>query len=165
MTVNTFWKFSLRFWGLPGAETACLYLQDNMKADVNIVLFCIYAAKNGYIVTHQGLQHIIQETAPWRENVVLPLREVRHHMRTIKDEDPELYKNIQAAELGAEKWAQSRMSEYTRNCCLSRETEISYNMEYSLKKYLIDCLGNEGDKVQSAIDHLISIQAPASDSS
>ncbi len=40
-----FWAFSVELYGAAGVETACLALQDRFGADVNLVLYCLWAGR------------------------------------------------------------------------------------------------------------------------
>ena len=44
---NPLWDFVTWAYKLPGVEKACLALQNRLKADVNIVLFCIWLSHRG----------------------------------------------------------------------------------------------------------------------
>jgi len=79
--VPSFWDFSLAFYAMPGVAEACLQLQDSGGADVNVLLFLLYRARNGCMLSAAEVRHIEALAAPWREAVVVPLRTVR---RTLK---------------------------------------------------------------------------------
>ena len=49
--VPSFWDFSLAFYAMPGVADACLQLQDGCGADVNVLLFLLYRARDGYMLS------------------------------------------------------------------------------------------------------------------
>jgi len=51
---SPFWRFSLRFYSRPGVAAACLALQDEAGADVNLMLFLLFLAKT----THRPISKL-----------------------------------------------------------------------------------------------------------
>lgn len=160
--MEDFWTFSLRVWRMPGLEEACLDLQDKFKADINIVLFCLYTAEWDVLLDGSTIKNLDAETLNWRQQIILPLRRIRKAIRPGKDQNPELYKNIQAAELSAEEWAQKQMdqnvSKYAKR---DLGEKVGHIAAQSLKNYLIDFLENDSSVMEKYIDVLISICFPA----
>ncbi len=107
MTGNPLWEFSLALYGRPGVPAACLDLQDRLGQDVNLLLFAAWAgmACNADLPAAE-LARIDSAVAPWRAEVVRPLRAVR---RRVKGEDDALYRRMKAAELEAERVQQDRL--------------------------------------------------------
>ena len=104
---NPFWDFSLAVYGRPGVAAACLDLQDRLGLDVNILLFLAWAGQGcGVRLDRAELERIDAAVAPWRAEVVRPLRAVR---RRVKAEDAALYERLKAAELAAERLQQDRL--------------------------------------------------------
>ena len=109
-----FWQFSLRFYGRPGVPELCLALQDEHGVDVNLLFLLIFLAKHGRRLSVDDIRAIDRETAPWRTNVVQPLRALRRQM---KDGFPPmdtaatdaLRGEIKRCELQAEKLQQEMM--------------------------------------------------------
>lgn len=107
MADNPFWDFSLAVYRRPGVPAACLDLQDRRGADVNVLLFAAWAgAACGVRLTGAELARLDAAVAPWREEVVRPLRAVR---RRAKGEDDGLYARLKAVELEAERIQQDRL--------------------------------------------------------
>ena len=50
-----FWAFSLEVYGRPGVAPACLALQDRHGLDVNLLLFCCWAASQGVTLDQRTL--------------------------------------------------------------------------------------------------------------
>ena len=114
--VPDFWSFSLDFYGRPGIAEACLELQDRHGLDVNLVLYCCW---HGDILTHARLQAAIDLTAPWRAELVQPLRALRRRLKPGFPPFPEadvqaLRKRIADAELEAERLQQQALDALAR---------------------------------------------------
>jgi uncharacterized protein (TIGR02444 family) len=78
---NPFWEFSITFYARPGVATLCLDLQQRCEADVNLLLFCLWRADNGQRLHYENLCELDAEIAPWRVDVVQPLRGLRQQLR------------------------------------------------------------------------------------
>lgn len=105
---NPFWDFSLDFYGRPGVSAACLALQDEAGLDVNIVLFCIWAAQEGGGQLDEAtMRRCIGVTSGWQAEIVTPLRELRRHCKDGVTLAPAaqrdlMHRELAAAELHAE---------------------------------------------------------------
>ncbi len=74
---SPFWRFSLRFYSRPGVAAACLALQDEAGADVNLMLFLLFLAEHKRQVIADDIPRLDSTVRAWRDCVVKPLREVR----------------------------------------------------------------------------------------
>jgi uncharacterized protein (TIGR02444 family) len=81
MSDSAFWRFSLAFYSRPGVAEACIALQDECGADVNVALYLLFLALDGRVIDANDLTRIIAVAAPWNDAVVLPLRSVRRRMK------------------------------------------------------------------------------------
>ncbi|MCW2236253.1 TIGR02444 family protein [Azospirillum canadense] len=107
MTENPLWDFSLAVYARPGVPAACLDLQDRRGLDVNVLLLAAWAGLAcGVRLSADELARIDATIAPWRAEVIQPLRAVR---RRVKGEDQALYERLKAAELAAERIQQDRL--------------------------------------------------------
>ena len=79
---SPFWRFSLSFYGSAEIRAACLAMQDVAGADVNIVLYLLFSATRGRVLSQQAVVDLDAGVADWRAHIVRPLRTVR---RTAKD--------------------------------------------------------------------------------
>jgi uncharacterized protein (TIGR02444 family) len=79
---ETLWDFSLRFYQLPGVTESCLDLQDRDGADVNMVLFALWAAACGQLLDAAAIAEADRMARPWRERVTQPLRAARRALKT-----------------------------------------------------------------------------------
>jgi uncharacterized protein (TIGR02444 family) len=80
-TENPFWNFSLEIYARPGVSEACLALQDEIGADVNLVLFCLWLARQGRILDDAAARDCIAVTHPWQARMVAPIRALRQACR------------------------------------------------------------------------------------
>lgn len=78
---NPFWRWSLRVYRAPGVQEACLALQDQRGADVNLLLFCGWVGLAGRALDQRLLRQATACVGCWQAEVVAPLRAVR---RTLK---------------------------------------------------------------------------------
>jgi uncharacterized protein (TIGR02444 family) len=114
LSESAFWRFSLRFYALPEVAPACLALQDEAGADVNLLLFLLFVAEQGRAVTKDDVARLDRAVAPWRSDVVEPLRAVRRRLKTgIGDTPPGksegLRNMVKKVELEAERLEQARL--------------------------------------------------------
>lgn len=105
---NALWRFVLPFYARDGVSPACLTLQEKLGADVNILLFAIYAAvERGTALDEADLVALDTLVEQWRREVIHPLRRVRTRMKSGPSPAPspvteQLRNRIKAAELEAE---------------------------------------------------------------
>ena len=74
---NPFWTFSLTLYDEPGVADACIELQDESGADVNLLLYCCFASTCDVPLTVSDLQAVEAAVSPWREEMVRPVRALR----------------------------------------------------------------------------------------
>lgn len=79
---SAFWQFSLALYGRPGVPDACLRLQDECGVDVNVMLYLLYVASVGRLIDSDDIERIETLAAPWREEIVRPMRDVRRRLKT-----------------------------------------------------------------------------------
>jgi uncharacterized protein (TIGR02444 family) len=78
---SAFWQFSLAFYARPQVAGACLELQDHAGIDVNLLLYLLFLATHNREVGRDDVARIDATIAVWREQVVLPLRNVRRQLK------------------------------------------------------------------------------------
>jgi len=106
---NPFWKFSLEFYGRDGVADACLTLQDQFGADVNILLYCCWVAfAHGEKLEQAELAEIMAVIEPWQTGVVQQLRQIRQDLKqnetiNLGELSEELRQAIKSCELDGEK--------------------------------------------------------------
>jgi uncharacterized protein (TIGR02444 family) len=102
------WSFVVDLYQRPGVSRACLLLQDVLGADVCLVLFALFVAREHRAILNKGsLEDLDRAIADWRGEVVRPLRAIRRRLKTgpMPAPDPAthaLLQQIKAAEINAE---------------------------------------------------------------
>ena len=120
VTDSAFWRFSLRFYALPDVAPACLQLQDEADVDVNLMLFLLFLAENGRAITRDDVARLDASVAPWRAEVVEPLRALRRRLKSGVGDVPTatsdgLRTMVKKIELEAERLEQGRLENAAPN--------------------------------------------------
>jgi uncharacterized protein (TIGR02444 family) len=116
---SPFWRFSLRFYRLPGAAEACIRLQEEAGADVNLLLFLLWHGTQLRRLSGQEVERLEQKIAPWRDRAVIPLRAIRRALKSpqglVEAGSAEAFRTrIKAVELEAERLQQEAMYDLVR---------------------------------------------------
>jgi uncharacterized protein (TIGR02444 family) len=109
---SAFWRFSLDFYARPGAAEACLALQDEAAADIDILLYLLFLAATGREVGDADAARLDAAAAPWREAAIAPLRRLRRRLKTEIGAvvPPAAFRGeVQRLEIEAERIAQEAM--------------------------------------------------------
>ena len=111
---DAFWAFSVGFYERPGVSAACVALQDAYGADVDLVLFALWCASRGHVLSEAELAAVDALVASWRSSVIQPLRGARRALKPAPDmvdaaAAARLRKQILTLELEAERMQQSAM--------------------------------------------------------
>ncbi|MBB2963335.1 TIGR02444 family protein [Methylobacterium sp. R2-1] len=112
MSDNALWDFSLRLYGRPGVAPACLPLQDEAGADVNLLMFLLWCAVTDRPLDAAAVAAADARIAPWRAAVIEPLRTVRRALKVapLAEFGSEAYRaRIKAVELEAERLVQDTL--------------------------------------------------------
>jgi uncharacterized protein (TIGR02444 family) len=78
---SPFWRFSLGFYRQPGVAEACIALQDENGADVNVLMFFLWFATQQKEIAPDQARAVWEHAALWRDHVVAPLRSVRRKLK------------------------------------------------------------------------------------
>ncbi|WP_439815794.1 TIGR02444 family protein [Zavarzinia sp. CC-PAN008] len=105
-----FWAEAAALYARPGMAELCLELQDHLGLDVNTVLLCCFSASRGRGLEPWDLSRAVITLAPWRAQVVEPLRTLRRGLKGMTGAEP-TRQAIAAAELEAERRAQAILVE------------------------------------------------------
>lgn len=102
------WQFALQLYSVPQVSAACLALQDNHGADVNMILLCSWVGRHGAYLPRQQIAILDQLVLPWRTEVIGPLRALRRQLKAPvgpvgPDRSGVFRETIKCAELQAEK--------------------------------------------------------------
>lgn len=103
---DTAWNGIVALYADPALERSLLRRQDEEGLDVVLHLFARWAAAQGHALDDAALAQAEALVAPWRAQVIAPLRTLRRSMRGMSA-DParrEAVRNkVKAAELAAER--------------------------------------------------------------
>jgi uncharacterized protein (TIGR02444 family) len=113
-TSSPFWRFSLQFYRLPGVAEACIELQEEAGADVNLLLFLLWHGALGRALSAAEVELLEQKIAAWRNLTVIPLRSIRRALKSppglVEAGAAEVLRTrIKAVELEAERLQQEAM--------------------------------------------------------
>ena len=156
-----FWDFSLRVYARDGVAEACLGLQDRRGADVNLLLYCGWAAATGRgALGADELERLVDLTGPWQNSVVQPLRQVRRSLKELgEDEMPaatSLRQDVQKIELAAEKIEQDMLSVAASELDAGKAGDPRQDAEDSLTAYMtvlgVEATANERRDFETLLD-------------
>jgi uncharacterized protein (TIGR02444 family) len=154
---DEFWAFSLDAYARPGVAAACLRLQDELGLDVNLLLLCCWLARSGRgRLSEDDLAAAEARAAPWRREIVEPLRAIRRALKAMVDAaSPSLYAEIKRLELRAEREEQRRILAASLGCQSASRT-VEADLAANLGLYLA-YHGHPADSATDLISALRSI--------
>ena len=79
---SPFWRFSVKFYGMPGVAPACIELQDQAKVDVNVLFFLLWNATRSRALNADEVAKVEAAIGPWREMAVVPIRNIRRALKS-----------------------------------------------------------------------------------
>ena len=111
---SPFWRFSVKFYAVPGVAPACIELQDQAGVDVNVLFFLLWNATQNRIFSRDQVAQIENRIGGWRDMAVVPLRAVRRALKSppaaIAADVAEGFRTrIKAVELEAERLQQEAL--------------------------------------------------------
>jgi uncharacterized protein (TIGR02444 family) len=114
---SALWTFSIDLYRAPGFSDACIRLQDDAGADVNLVFFLLWNAALKRKLSTAEVAAVDRAVADWRETAVIPMRRIR---RALKDApllpDPNVLEDyrtrIKGLELEAERLEHEALSDF-----------------------------------------------------
>ena len=117
---SPFWQFSIKFYAVPGVAEACIELQDQAKADVNILFFLLWNATQGRTYKKADVAEVERMIGAWRDMAVVPIRNVRRALKAppavMTPEAAEGFRTrIKAVELEAERLQQEALYELAQS--------------------------------------------------
>lgn len=102
------WRWCGEVYRRPGVADACLRLQDECGADVNLVLALIWAGGEGIAVDAAALSRLVELSRNWQAQIVTPLRAVRRALKP-RIEAADFRERVKAIELEAERIEQEML--------------------------------------------------------
>jgi len=137
---SEFWDFSLDVYGRPEVSKLCLDLQDSYGVDVNMLLFACWLGHTGRgTVTVSAWRAMGLRLNKWRDEVIKPLRSVRHMLKHEHLAPLDMKEQVFKCEIDAEhieqlilekEWGNSRRSK------ISDSTRRTQDMIENLVTYL-----------------------------
>jgi len=123
---SPFWRFSVKFYAVPGVAPACIELQDQAGVDVNLLFFLLWNAAQGRALNNAEVAELEDSFGAWRDLAVVPLRNVR---RALKNPPPIMTPDVaegfrtrvKAVELEAERLQQEAMYALARSGRIGRK--------------------------------------------
>ena len=111
---SPFWRFSIKFYQVPGVAPACIELQDQAGVDVNVLFFLLWLATQSRALNNEQVSEIERGIGAWREMAVVPIRNVRRALKSpppvMSAEAAEGFRTrIKAVELEAERLQQEAL--------------------------------------------------------
>lgn len=107
------WAFSTALYGVAGVEAHLLGLQDRDGLEINLALFCLFAASRGQALEHVTIEAMRGVGLAWGHEVVAHLRHARRLMKPRAGRDAEVARlrdEVKALELAAEKAMQGALA-------------------------------------------------------
>jgi uncharacterized protein (TIGR02444 family) len=117
---SPFWRFSIKFYAVPGVADACIALQDQARVDVNILFFLLWNATQGRAYTKADVSEVERLIGAWRDMAVVPIRNVRRALKSPPDAAEGFRTRIKAVELEAERLQQEALYELAQSSRLGR---------------------------------------------
>jgi uncharacterized protein (TIGR02444 family) len=111
---SPFWRFSVKFYAVPGVAPACIELQDQAKVDVNVLFFLLWNATERRALSAVDVAEVERSVGAWRDMTVVPIRNVRRALKSpppvmAADTAESFRTRIKAVELEAERLQQEAL--------------------------------------------------------
>lgn len=99
---ESLWEFASTRYARSGVAPCCLALQDELDADVNMLLAAAWLGSAGLHWQREQVEQVVAACAQWRSSCLLPLRAIRRDLRQMPGAE-NWYQRIKALELEAER--------------------------------------------------------------
>ncbi len=110
---DSLWEFASTRYEWAGVAELCLELQDELDADVNMLLAGAWLGARDCRWQVGDVAHIVAACAQWRALCLLPLRRIRRDLKGLPGAEG-WYLRLKALELEAERQQLHRMEELLR---------------------------------------------------
>jgi uncharacterized protein (TIGR02444 family) len=122
-----FWRFSLHFYRRPGVSDACIALQDGCGVDVNLLLFLLWLADDGQLLSADEVRKIDDRVRDWRNLTIIPVRNARRKLKgvetLVEPGQQEVFRNkVKALELEAERLQQEALYAFAQSGPLGKHS-------------------------------------------
>ena len=123
-SAEQFWQFSEQHYARPGVAAACLQLQDDYDANVNLLLLLVMLEERGLSLAPRHLLPVVRQRAGL-------FKQWRHLRRQLKDKlSTDDYLALLRHELALESWQQQEL------LAALQQTPPSSNGDSGLLSYL-----------------------------
>src|SRR5581483_5049760 len=135
-----FWRFSLKFYRHPGVSEACIALQDECGADVNLLLFLLWLATDDRQLSADEVQLLDDNVRDWRNLTIVPIRNARRKLKgaatLVSPSKQEAFRTrIKAIELDAERLQQEALYDFTQSGPLGTPASAPAAARHNLAAY------------------------------
>jgi uncharacterized protein (TIGR02444 family) len=161
------WDFSVRFYERDGIAALCLAWQDEYGVDVTVLLLAAWAASRRQELSVGDLSLAEEEIAPWRNEIVEPLRTMRRRLK--RDPSPAapaeivgVRNLIKSAELEAERVALAVLERHRpRNERTEARTvgQIATTNIANVRKYFSAIPASDSADSQHFVDAIVDFQS------
>lgn len=110
---NPLWNFSLAVYARPGVAATCIEAQDRFAADVNLLLYAAWLARQDLALDRDQWRALTASVSDWQRRVVQPLRALRRDWKALPAAAA-LREQVKALELAAEREQQARIFAWHR---------------------------------------------------
>lgn len=110
---DSLWEFAFTRYERAGVAELCLVLQDELDADINMLLAGAWLGTNGCRWQASDVADIVATCAQWRTLCLLPLRQIRRDLKTLPGAEG-WYQRLKTLELEAERQQLHRIEEILR---------------------------------------------------
>ncbi len=107
---DSLWEFAFTRYERAGVAELCLALQDELDADINMLLAGAWLGVNDCRWQPSDVAGIVAACAQWRTLCLLPLRGIRRDLKTLPGAEG-WYQRLKTLELEAERQQLHRMEE------------------------------------------------------
>jgi uncharacterized protein (TIGR02444 family) len=119
-TESPFWRFSLHFYRQAKVSDACIALQDDCGADVNLLLFLFWLAAGRRQLSVADVRRLDDAVRSWRDLTIVPIRDARRKLKgaatLVQPQKQEAFRTkVKAIELEAERLQQEALYGLTRS--------------------------------------------------
>ena len=159
---NPFWDFSLDVYSRGDVAEHLIALQENLGADINIMLYCYWVAYLGapHLTEHQ-INTVVFVVNRWQREVVKPLRKMRTELKIDSKGGPRPWSdtirtNIKIVELEAERLEQLMIyrAHSLEECDKIETWEMRRQANSNLVDYLKFCCREPNSEELTLIDIL-----------
>jgi uncharacterized protein (TIGR02444 family) len=135
-----FWRFSLHFYRQPGVSEACIALQDDCGVDVNLLLFLLWLADDGQLLSADEVRKLDDKVRDWRNLTIIPIRDTRRRLKgertLVEPGKQDAFRNkVKAIELEAERLQQEALYAFSQSGPLGKQAAPSAAARHNVSAY------------------------------